>query len=199
VLSEKLFSRLFTERDNIAGSAVYTAKINAYAQQPSLDILETFTFFGDPATELRLSSTSPTTTTTTVPGGLCPAAAALGKNSPQLNTLYALRDTVLAKTPSGRTHVTAYYQHAPEISAILSAHPELKTKTQKLVFRLLPAMGSLIAQRNPRISRDTLQSGTSLIDGLSRVAGPALKRELVNLKADIQRGTLLKQFRVEVQ
>ena len=106
---------------------------------------------------------------------------------------------MLAKTPAGRAHVTAYYQHAPEISAILSAHPELKTKTQKLVFRLLPAMGSLIAQRNARISRDTLQSGTSLIDSLSGCAGPALKRELVNLKADIQRGTLLKQFRVEVQ
>ena len=106
----------------------------------SLEILETFTFFGDPATVLRLSSTSPTTTTTTVPGGLCPAAAALGKNSPQLNTLYALRDTVLAKTPSGRAHVTAYYQHAPEISTILMAHPELKIKAQKLIFRLLPAM-----------------------------------------------------------
>jgi len=198
VLSEKLFNRLFTERDNIAGSAVYTAKINAYAQQPSLDILETFTFFGDPATELRLS-TSPTTTTTTVPGGLCPAAAMLEKNSPQLNTLYALRDTVLAKTPAGRAHVTAYYQHAPEISEILAAHPELKAKAHSLVFRLLPAIGSIIAQRNARISRDTLQNGTSLIDSLSRVAGPALKHELVNLKTDIQRGTLLKQFRITVQ
>jgi len=198
VLSEKLFNRLFTERDNIAGSAVYTAKINAYAQQPSLDILETFTFFGDPATELRLS-TSPTTTTTTVPGGLCPAAAMLEKNSPQLNALYALRDTVLAKTPAGRAHVTAYYQHAPEISEILAAHPELKAKAHSLVFRLLPAIGSIIAQRNARISRDTLQNGTSLIDSLSRVAGPALKHELVNLKTDIQRGTLLKQFRITVQ
>jgi len=198
VLSEKLFNRLFTERDNIAGSAVYTAKINAYAQQPSLDILETFTLFGDPATELRLSSTSPTTTTT-VPGGLCPAATALGKSSPQLNTLYALRDTVLAKTPAGRAHVTAYYQHAPELSTILMARPELKVKAQKLMVRLLPALVTMIAQRNARISRDTLQSGTSLIDSLSGCAGPALKRELVNLKADIQRGTLLKQLRVEVQ
>jgi len=206
VLAEKLFNRLFTDHDNIAGSATYTAKIQAYGQQPSQDILETFTFFGDPATELKLSSpssttttTTGTTTTTTVPGGLCPATATLGKNSPQLNTLYALRDTVLAKTPAGKAHVTAYYRHAPELSTILMARPELKIKAQKLMVRLLPALVNILAQRSTKISRDTLQSGTSLIDSVSRFAGPALQRYLMSLKADIQRGTLLKQFRIAVQ
>jgi hypothetical protein len=201
VLAEKLFNRLFTDRDTIAGSAVYTAKINAYAQQPSLDILETFILFGDPATELKISSssTTTTTTTTTIPGGLCPATATLGKSSPQLNTLYALRDTVLAKTPAGRAQITAYYQYAPELSTILTARPELKTKAQQLLLRLLPAMVNIASQRSTRISRDTLQSGTSLIDSLARFAGPALKRYLTAIKADIQRGTLLKQFRIIMQ
>ncbi|MCX5904566.1 MAG: C25 family cysteine peptidase [Proteobacteria bacterium] len=205
-LAEKIFSRLFTDHDNIAGSVAYTAKINAYAQRPSREILETFTFFGDPATELKISSPSPTTTTTTattttttVPGGLCPAAAAMGKGSPQLMTVYALRDNVLSKTTVGKASVAAYYQHAPEISAIFASRPELKAKAQKLMLQLLPAFGNMIAQRNTRISRATLQSGTSLIDSLSRFAGPALQRYLMNLKADIQRGTLLKQFRVAVQ
>ena len=200
-LSEKLFNRLFTDHDNIAGSAVYTAKINAYAQQPSRDILETFTFFGDPATELKISSPSQTTTTTTttVPGGLCPATAALGKGSPQLMTVYALRDNVLSKTPAGRARVIVYYEHAPEIFAIFASNPELKAKAQRLMLRLLPAFGTMIAQRNTKISRDNLQSGISFIDSLSRFAGPALQRCLMNLKADIQRGTLLKMYGVEVQ
>jgi hypothetical protein len=205
VLAEKLFDRLFTDRDNIAGSAVFTAKINAFAEQPSLDILETFTLFGDPATELKISSSSSTTTTTasttttTVPGGLCPAATALGKNSPQLNTLYAVRDRVLARTPAGRAQITAYYQYAPEMSAILTARPELKAKAQQLLLRLLPAMVNIAAQRSTRISRDTLQAGTGLIDGLSRFAGPELQSYLAALKADIQRGALLKMFKVTVQ
>lgn len=200
-LAEKLFNRLFTDpdRDNIAGSAVYTAKINAYAQQTSPDILDAFTFFGDPATELKISSPSQTTTTTTVPGGLCPATTAFGKGSPQLMTVYALRDNVLSKTPAGRTQVIAYYEHAPEISAIFASRPELKAKAQLLMLRLLPAFGSMIAQRNTKISRDTLQSGISFIDSLSRFAGPALKRDLMELKTDIQRGALLKQFGVAVQ
>ena len=58
VLAEKIFNLIFTDADSIAGSVVYTGKINAFNQIQSRDILETFTLFGDPATELKISTAS---------------------------------------------------------------------------------------------------------------------------------------------
>ena len=58
VLAEKIFNLIYTDGDSIAGSVVYTGKINAYNQIQSRDILETFTLFGDPATELKISTAS---------------------------------------------------------------------------------------------------------------------------------------------
>lgn len=56
VLADKVFNGMFNDGDAIAGSVVYSGKINAYNQIQSRDILETFTFFGDPATELKISN-----------------------------------------------------------------------------------------------------------------------------------------------
>lgn len=56
VLADKIFNGMFNDGDTIAGSVVYSGKINAYNQIASRDILETFTFFGDPATELKISN-----------------------------------------------------------------------------------------------------------------------------------------------
>jgi hypothetical protein len=73
VLSEKIFTRLFTDGDSIVGSVVYTGKINAYSQIQSSRILETFTLFGDPATKLKEVDTD----SDTIPDGgdNCPDVA----------------------------------------------------------------------------------------------------------------------------
>ncbi|MFC1592205.1 C25 family cysteine peptidase [Thermodesulfobacteriota bacterium] len=54
VLSRTIFNEFFTDNNSILGSLVTTAKIDAYSQLYSRDIIETFTLFGDPATELKL-------------------------------------------------------------------------------------------------------------------------------------------------
>ncbi|MCX8042515.1 MAG: C25 family cysteine peptidase [Desulfobacterota bacterium] len=56
VLARRIFSGLFEDGNNIVGSLVTTAKIGTYTQISSRDIVETFTLFGDPATELKLVS-----------------------------------------------------------------------------------------------------------------------------------------------
>ncbi len=56
VLATKIFNRIYNEGDTGIGSVFYTGKINAYNQIQSTDILETFTLFGDPATELKVST-----------------------------------------------------------------------------------------------------------------------------------------------
>jgi hypothetical protein len=54
VLGKKIFNSFFEDENNIAGSLVTAAKIDTYLQIHSRDIIETFTLFGDPATELKL-------------------------------------------------------------------------------------------------------------------------------------------------
>ena len=54
VLATKISSTVFIRTGTAElGSVVYTGKINAYNQILSTDIIETFTLFGDPATELK--------------------------------------------------------------------------------------------------------------------------------------------------
>jgi hypothetical protein len=53
--SQKRYLTVFFEdENNIAGSLVTAAKIEAYLQINSEELIETFTLFGDPATELKL-------------------------------------------------------------------------------------------------------------------------------------------------
>ena len=66
VLARKIFSGLFEEENKIVGSLITAAKISTYQQINSRDIIETFTLFGDPATELKLVSSSDMTAFRTV-------------------------------------------------------------------------------------------------------------------------------------
>ncbi|MEI6126167.1 MAG: hypothetical protein WCQ99_06380, partial [Pseudomonadota bacterium] len=58
VLSGKIFTGFFDDNNTIVGNLVTSAKIAAYSQINSRDIIETFTLFGDPATELKRLSGS---------------------------------------------------------------------------------------------------------------------------------------------
>ena len=54
VLANTIFKTFFQDGNNISGPLVTTAKIKTYGEIASRDIVETFTLFGDPATELKL-------------------------------------------------------------------------------------------------------------------------------------------------
>jgi len=54
ILSKNIFDDYFNNKITVVGDLVTTAKINTYNQINSRDIIETFTLFGDPATELKL-------------------------------------------------------------------------------------------------------------------------------------------------
>lgn len=58
VLAKKIFEEFFNNGNKIVGSLVTAAKIDAYSEVFSRDIVETFTLFGDPSTELKLIDSS---------------------------------------------------------------------------------------------------------------------------------------------
>jgi len=53
ILSQKIFARIFEQGDRRLGSITTQAKIAAYAQGTSADVVRVFTLFGDPALKLR--------------------------------------------------------------------------------------------------------------------------------------------------
>ncbi|MCX5895536.1 MAG: C25 family cysteine peptidase, partial [Proteobacteria bacterium] len=58
VLANKIFTLIFIDGYNVAGSILYTGKINTYNELNSVDVVEMFTLFGDPATMLNVPSLS---------------------------------------------------------------------------------------------------------------------------------------------
>lgn len=77
-----------------------------------------------------------TTTTTTTPSGPCPAQKVLGDDSPDLDSLRALRDGPLAKSAVGRGITRIYYSHADAINAALDRSPVLQALARKM-FRAI--------------------------------------------------------------
>jgi len=58
-LGTQMYEGLFNRNITAAGALLTAAKIAAYQQTNSRDLLETFIFFGDPALELNVSSPEP--------------------------------------------------------------------------------------------------------------------------------------------
>ncbi|MCX8043845.1 MAG: hypothetical protein N3B18_06950 [Desulfobacterota bacterium] len=77
------------------------------------------------------------------PESPCAAAAALGADSAQLETLRVLRDNVLAKSPAGRQIIKIYYAKSDTIVAALEANPALKNAAKAVFDALIPIAGAL--------------------------------------------------------
>ena len=82
--------------------------------------------------------------TPTDDGGACPAAALLGSDNPQLDTLRQFRDTVLAKSPAGQQIIKIYYAAGNTIAAAIENNPALKNSAKKALEAILPAVDTLI-------------------------------------------------------
>ncbi len=59
VLGTQMYEALFNKRITASGALLTAAKIEAYQQTNSRDLLETFILFGDPALELKIEGTDP--------------------------------------------------------------------------------------------------------------------------------------------
>lgn len=77
------------------------------------------------------------------PTSPCAAAAALGADSAQLDTLRALRDNVLGKSPVGRQIIKIYYAKSDAIVAALESNPALKNAAKAALDAIIPIAGIL--------------------------------------------------------
>lgn len=68
----------------------------------------------------------------------CAAAAALGADDGQLETLRALRDNVLAKSPAGRQIIKIYYANSNAVIAAFDKSPALKSAAKSALETIIP-------------------------------------------------------------
>ena len=75
---------------------------------------------------------------------ICAATSLLGKGNPQLATMRHIRDTVLAKSSTGRDFIKCYYQNGEQVSAFFNASPLIKNITKNLLELIVPALNLLL-------------------------------------------------------
>jgi len=73
-------------------------------------------------------------------GGSCAAAAVLGADDAQLDTLRAFRDGVLAKSPVGQQLVKIYYAKSGALIAAFEKNPALKNYAKAALEAALPVV-----------------------------------------------------------
>jgi len=64
--------------------------------------------------------------------------------APMLETLYATRDRVMRKTPTGRYYTNLYYSHTTELTKIMLNHPTVLWETWDGITNWLPALAALV-------------------------------------------------------
>ncbi len=129
------------------------------------------------------STTSvPAVTTTTVSDRLCPASAVLGDDSYETDLLRNFRDKILLSSETGRELVRLYYQHSPELTAMLMRDPDLRAAFREVLAAILPHVQALMDGTRATVSRDTLTVIRDLCEKISQNAGPSLQEDIEILK-----------------
>ncbi len=129
---------------------------------------------------------------------LCPAKA-VAVSGTELNTLYALRDTVLAQQAQGKKYINSYYSSAPAIVNILNEHPELKAQAAQLMIQLLPAFSSLVASRRAVVDETVVEKAVRLLDAVAAYGDPTVQKNLLELKQDIGSRAIFKNFGIRLE
>lgn len=136
---------------------------------------------------------------------VCPAEAAMsGPNrTSELDTLRRFRDEVLAGNPTGEAYIQRYYQHAPELVAILLGDRDLRLDTARLIREFLPGVRDLLGEDGGVemvLTRRHAARIKSLMDAFSQDGSPELQAELALIRAKVDRYqamTLRQIWRVE--
>lgn len=79
--------------------------------------------------------------------GPCAAAYVLGSDDPQLNTLRAFRDNVLAKSPAGQQLIKLYYAQNDKLIALIETSPAFKNAAKNILAAIVPAVDMLLIKK----------------------------------------------------
>ena len=128
----------------------------------------------------------------------CPVAEIFGTEPENVNLIRNLKDKILTSTREGEEYVRLFYEHSPEITAIMKHNPAIKEEAYALLQTLLTDVLSRLLGNRVTVAPGVRTEIEKLCDALSSKASPSLKKDINKIKADIKDGELLKKFGIEV-
>jgi hypothetical protein len=94
-----------------------------------------------------------------------------------ISTLRAVRDQILADTPTGRYYTALYYGHSPELSRIAATNPTILWESWETLEAWTPALQSLVAGQGNEatITQAMVNDLNSVLEQIEAAASPQLR------------------------
>jgi hypothetical protein len=124
------------------------------------------------------------------PTSPCAASMLLGENSDGSNLLRDLRDEILFSSDSGEEIVTLYYEYSDELISIMLNDVLLRNKTASVLSSLMPAIKSVLEDKNLIITQKMHNDINSVCDSIANEAGPDLRQVVKKLRDEFNRGVI---------
>jgi hypothetical protein len=120
-------------------------------------------------------------------GPVVPAKASGTVQAIDLRLMFRVRDGVLSQTLAGRHYADRYYDHDPELLALLMANSALRDSALNTIRLWQPNLRALVegSGNQVTITAEQVQALEAFLDSLSASASPALQQVLADERARI--------------
>jgi len=129
----------------------------------------------------------------------CPADFALDSDETKLGVLRGVRDARMSGSCQGKSMIDLYYEHAQEVSGILSAHGNLKAMTANVAGEIAEEAAAAGNDTEWGLTQELIASVLELADEISVRASPELKKAIKKVKQEIKKGDLFSQMGIKVE
>lgn len=130
------------------------------------------------------------------PASGCPLMNTINSQN-QLAVLRSLRDDMITHE-AGLMITMLYYQHAPEVAAILKQNLHLQNEVRELANRNIGLIQQLLSEREIVISADVIADIECFIEKLEPYASPQLQDSVVMVLAKIKDASFVRELGLTV-
>jgi hypothetical protein len=128
----------------------------------------------------------------------CPIAAVVDDQE-QLNTLRSFRDTVLSKHIAGQILTYLFYRNAPELTALLKQHDDLREQVRLLVDEYSPLIGEVARGGTACLWANDKQNILEILQAVKDKGSAQLKADIDLVLEGIASGNTAELFGITVE
>jgi len=128
----------------------------------------------------------------------CPFVASLDDQE-QINTLRSFRDNVLSKNIIGQIFTHLFYRNAPELTALLKQHEDLRERVKFLVDEYSSMVGEVANGGTACLWKNDRKSIVELLEDIKGKGGPQLKNDIDLVIEEINAGDMGELFAITIE